>query len=133
MVQECIHAVSQHAYVTSAKHQTHIQQKTGSNLDQSMSILTAAFVVFLTAVGTFQENTTNRPHDHLYTHSSPLIIHYHPTIFQSHGSSVSIATCWTTGVRFLAGTGIFFLLHLVRTDVEVHSAFYSLGTRGSFP
>jgi len=46
----------------------------------------------------------------------------------------NLATCWTTGVRFPAGAGIFIsLCHRVQTGHRPSSASYPMGTWASFP
>jgi hypothetical protein len=50
----------------------------------------------------------------------------------SRDSSVGIATGWTVGVSFPTGAKDFALLLSVQTGSRVHSAFYPIGTEGSF-
>jgi hypothetical protein len=52
------------------------------------------------------------------------------TFLESRDSSIGIATGWTTGVIFLAGTIDFSLLHRVQADPGAHPASYTMGTGG---
>jgi hypothetical protein len=52
---------------------------------------------------------------------------------KSRDSSVGIETGWTSGIRFPAGSRNVFLLYSAQTGLGAQSAFYSMGTGGSFP
>jgi hypothetical protein len=48
-------------------------------------------------------------------------------------SLIGMATGWTVGVRYLAGTRNCSLLHSVQTGSGVHPISYAMGTAGCFP
>jgi hypothetical protein len=72
------------------------------------------------------------------TFKTTTVIFTYTTTAMRRDSLVGIATGYglndrMIGVRFLAGTGNFSLLHRVQTSSGAHPAFYPMDTWGSFP